>query len=488
MARHQSLADAIAELVHDGDTVALEGFTHLIPFAAGHEIIRQGRRDLTLVRMTPGPRLRPADRRRLRAQAVFSWGGNPGVGSLHRFRDAVENGWPAPLEIEEHSHAGHGQPLRRRRLRACRSRSCAATPAPTCPTHTTRSQPITCPFTGEELTAVPALNPDVAIIHAQRADRAGQRQLWGITGVQKEAVLGADALARHRRGDRRRARAAAAARSCCRRWVVDRACAEVPGGAQPVLRAGLLRARQRLLPGVGRDQPRPRRASSAWLRRARAATGCRMSDDRPDRRRDDDRRRRPRAARRHVLLRRHRPAQHRRRTSPAARTPPTSCWSTSPGTIGAKPPRLPLSIGDGDAGRDRRRRSSSVPEIFNYWLQPGRIDVGFLGAAQIDRFGNINTTVIGDYDAPEGPAARRRRRAGDRRLLRRGDRRSCGTARARSSSGSTSSPRSGTATARATASGSACAARARRRSSPTSACSSPTRRRRARPHRTCTRA
>ncbi len=112
------LADAIAELVRDGDTVALEGFTHLIPVAAGHEIIRQGRRDLTLIRMTPDIVYDQLIGAGCARRLVFSWGGNPGVGSLHRFRDAVEHGWPRPLEIEEHSHAGHGQPLRRRRVRA----------------------------------------------------------------------------------------------------------------------------------------------------------------------------------------------------------------------------------------------------------------------------------------------------------------------------------------------------------------------------------
>ena len=118
---------------------------------------------------------------------TFSWGGNPGVGSLHRFRDAVENGWPQPLEIEEHSHAGMADALRRPARRGCRSACCAATSAPTCRRTPRRSRRSTCPFTGEQLTAVPALNPDVAVIHAQQADRAGNVQMWGLVGVQKEA-------------------------------------------------------------------------------------------------------------------------------------------------------------------------------------------------------------------------------------------------------------------------------------------------------------
>jgi glutaconate CoA-transferase subunit A len=183
-----SLTDAVADLVHDGDTVALEGFTHLIPVAAGHEIIRQGRRDLTLVRMTPDIVYDQLIGAGCARKLIFSWAGNPGVGSLHRFRDAVQNRWPLPLEIEEHSHAGManryvagaaGLPFAV--LRGYSGTDLAA--------HTATVKPITCPFTGEVLTAVPALNPDVGIVHAQRADRAGNVQLWGIAGVHKEVVL-----------------------------------------------------------------------------------------------------------------------------------------------------------------------------------------------------------------------------------------------------------------------------------------------------------
>src|SRR5262245_34250257 len=106
MARVVSLAEAVSELVHDGDTVAMEGFTHLIPFAAAHEVIRQGRRALTLVRMAPYLIYDQLIGAGCARELIFSWGGNPGVGALHRFRDAVSDGWPRPLEIEEHSHAG----------------------------------------------------------------------------------------------------------------------------------------------------------------------------------------------------------------------------------------------------------------------------------------------------------------------------------------------------------------------------------------------
>jgi len=188
MAEIVPLTDAIAAAVHDGDTVAMEGFTHLIPFAAAQEVVRQGRRDLTLVRMTPDIVYDQLIGMGCARRLVFSWGGNPGVGSLHRFRDAVENGWPAPLEVEEHSHAGMAN-----RYAAGASglpfavlRGYAGTDLPV---HGATVKPITCPFTGEVLTAVPALRPDVAVVHAQRADRRGNVQLWGIVGIQKEAVL-----------------------------------------------------------------------------------------------------------------------------------------------------------------------------------------------------------------------------------------------------------------------------------------------------------
>jgi glutaconate CoA-transferase, subunit A len=189
-ARIVSLRSAVAELVHDGDTIALEGFTHLIPMAAGHELLRQGRRNLTLVRMTPDIVYDQLIGAGCARKLVFSWGGNPGVGSLHRFRDAVEHGWPAPLELEEHSHAG---------MAAAYAAGASGLPfgvlrgyAGTDLVGRTPSlSEIECPFTGERLAAVRAVRPDVGIVHAQQADTAGNVQLWGITGVQKETVLAA---------------------------------------------------------------------------------------------------------------------------------------------------------------------------------------------------------------------------------------------------------------------------------------------------------
>ena len=190
MAEFLSLADAVAQNVRDGDTVAMEGFTHLIPHAAGHELIRQGKRDLTLVRMTPDVIYDQLIGAGCARRLVFSWGGNPGVGSLPRFRDAVEKGWPHALEIEEHSHAG----MATRYVAGASGlpfgilRGYVGTDLPA---HTSTIATVECPFTGEQLTAVPALRPDVTVIHAQQADRDGNVGLWGIQGVQKEAVLAA---------------------------------------------------------------------------------------------------------------------------------------------------------------------------------------------------------------------------------------------------------------------------------------------------------
>jgi len=188
MARITSLAEAVGAAVHDGDTVAVEGFTHLIPHAAGHEIIRQGRKNLTLIRMTPDLVYDQLIGMGCADRLIFSWGGNPGVGSLHRFRDAVENGWPNKLEIVEHSHAAMANAY---------EAGAAGLPCAVfrgyiggdLPKVNPNVKYITCPFTGEKLAAIPAHRPDVAVIHAQRADKAGNVMIEGVLGVQKEAVL-----------------------------------------------------------------------------------------------------------------------------------------------------------------------------------------------------------------------------------------------------------------------------------------------------------
>jgi glutaconate CoA-transferase, subunit A len=190
MSRFLSLAAAVEDVLRDGDAVAMEGFTHLIPHAAGHEVIRQARRHLTLIRMTPDLIYDQLIGMGCADRLVFSWGGNPGVGSLHRLRDAVENGWPRPLALEEHSHAAMANAYEA----AAAGLPCAIFRGyigVELPRVNPNIKRVTCPFTGEELAAVPALRPDVAVVHALKADRAGNVLFEGIVGVQKQAVLAA---------------------------------------------------------------------------------------------------------------------------------------------------------------------------------------------------------------------------------------------------------------------------------------------------------
>jgi glutaconate CoA-transferase, subunit A len=190
LAQFTSLREAVADLISDGDTVAMEGFTDLIPFAAGHELIRQRKRDLAVSRLTPDLIYDQLIGAGCVRKFIFSWGGNPGVGSLHRLRDAVENSHPGPLELEEHSHAG----MAARYVAGASGLPFGVLRGYTGTDLSGRSATVrmlTCPFTGEDLAAVAALRPDVAVIHAQQADREGNVAMWGITGVQKEAVLAA---------------------------------------------------------------------------------------------------------------------------------------------------------------------------------------------------------------------------------------------------------------------------------------------------------
>src|SRR5215469_3303157 len=188
-----SLQEIIDQYIHDGQSVALEGFTHLIPFAAGHEILRQKKRDLHLIRMTPDLVYDQLIGCGCARELTFSWGGNPGVGSLYRLRDAVEHGWPQPLAIHEHSHAG---------MAAAYSAGAARLPfgvlrgyaGTDLPRVNPQIRSVLCPYTGEELATVPALNPDVTILHAQTADRHGNVRIDGIVGAAKEAALAAQRL------------------------------------------------------------------------------------------------------------------------------------------------------------------------------------------------------------------------------------------------------------------------------------------------------
>lgn len=190
MSRVQSLAEAVESNIRDGDTVSMEGFTHLIPHAAGHEIIRQGRKRLTLIRMTPDLIYDQLIGMGCAEKLIFSWGGNPGVGSLHRLRDAIENGWPNKLEIAEHSHAAMANAYEAgaANLPFAVFRGYIGTDLPKV---NPAIRSVTCPYTGEKLATVPSHRPDVAVIHALKADREGNVMLEGILGVQKEAVLAA---------------------------------------------------------------------------------------------------------------------------------------------------------------------------------------------------------------------------------------------------------------------------------------------------------
>jgi len=185
-----TMREAVAAHVRDGDTVVIEGFTHLICFAAGHEIIRQKRRDLTLCRLTPDLIYDQMIAAGCARKLVFSWAGNPGAGSLHAFRRAAE-GKGLPLELEEYSHFGMVARLSAgaARLPFWTMRNYMGTDLP-------RVNPmirsVSCPYTGEQLSTVPALNPDVTIVHAQRADAQGNAQIWGLLGVQKEAAFASD--------------------------------------------------------------------------------------------------------------------------------------------------------------------------------------------------------------------------------------------------------------------------------------------------------
>ena len=263
MAEIVSLREAVAGLIHDGDQVAMEGFTHLIPSAAGHEVARQGHRDLTLVRMTPDLIYDQLIGIGAAKKLIFSWGGNPGVGSLHRLREAVEVGWPHQLEIEEHSHAdlANAYVAGAANLPFAVMRGYIGSDLPKV---NPLLKTITCPFTGEVLAAVPSLRPDVTVIHAQKADRRGNVLMWGIVGVQKEAALAAkrtivtveeivDTLE-------------APPNACILpRWALSAVCVE-PGGAFPSYAQGYYDRDNRFYPAWDKIA-RNRDTFLAWMKR-----------------------------------------------------------------------------------------------------------------------------------------------------------------------------------------------------------------------------
>ncbi len=190
MSKFQPLKQAVAENLSDGDVVAFEGFTHLIPHAAAHEAIRQGFKDLTLVRMTPDVVYDQMIGMGMASRLIFSYAGNPGVGLLRRLRDAVENGWPNAVAVEEHSHAAMANAY---------EAGAAGLPCAVFRGYkgaglkevNPNIREVTCPFTGEVLAAIPSVRPDVSFIHAQKANKKGDILIEGIIGIQKEAVLAA---------------------------------------------------------------------------------------------------------------------------------------------------------------------------------------------------------------------------------------------------------------------------------------------------------
>lgn len=230
MAEFMKLDEAIAKYLSAGDQIAFEGFTHLIPYAVGHAVIRANIGNLTLIRMTPDIIYDQMIGMGLARKLIFSYAGNPGVGLLQRVRDAVENSWPQPLELEEHSHAAMANAYQS----GASGLPCAvfrgyqgASLVDVNP----NIKSVECPFTGESLAAVPSIQPDVTFIHAQKSDRQGNVLIEGILGVQKEAVLGAKRaiVTVEEITDELRAHPNACVLP---RWTID-AIVRVPGGANP---------------------------------------------------------------------------------------------------------------------------------------------------------------------------------------------------------------------------------------------------------------
>jgi glutaconate CoA-transferase, subunit A len=259
-----SLREAIATYVKDGASLALEGFTHLIPFAAGHEIIRQQRRGLHLIRMTPDLVYDQMIGMGCAARLTFSWGGNPGVGSLHRLRDAVERGWPQPLALSEFTHAEMAVAYQAGAsgLPCAVMRRHAATDLAEVPGAVVRE--LHCPFTGEALALVPAVNPDVCILHAQQIDARGNVLIRGIVGAAKEAALAARQLLVTVE-ERVEALHADMNALILPSWVVT-AASVVPGGAYPSYAQGYY-PRDNAFYLAWDEIARERASFSAWMER-----------------------------------------------------------------------------------------------------------------------------------------------------------------------------------------------------------------------------
>ena len=422
------MRDAVAALVRDGDTVVIEGFTHLICFAAGHEIIRQRRRELTLCRLTPDLIYDQMIAAGCARKLVFSWAGNPGAGSLHAFRRAVEGKGGPPLELEEYSHFGMVGRLSAgaARLPFWPMRNYMGTDLPVA---NPRIATVQCPYTGERLATVPALNPDVTIVHAQRADAQGNTQIWGLLGVQKEAAFASSRVivVVEELVDERVIRADPN-RTVIPGLAVDAVVVE-PWGAHPSYAQGYYDRDNEFYVGWEKISREPA-ALAAYL--DEFVYGVR------DRSEYVARTRRARAAPgRHAGVRRGELWVLSTPAMPVTYTPaemmaavaarelrdgevvfvgiglpnlacnlarathaPNLVLIYESGAVGAVPERLPVSIGDPSLVTGSLM-VCGMADVFQSLLQNGRIEVGFLGGAQIDRYGNINTTVVGSYDRPE---------------------------------------------------------------------------------------
>ena len=427
MSTFTTLSDAIARFVRPGHRVALEGFTHLIPFAAGHEIIRQGLTDLTLVRMTPDLLYDQMIGSGCARKLVFSWGGNPGVGSLHRLRDAVERGWPRPLEIEEHSHSAmaHAYAAGAAGMPSAFFRGYFGSDL-------AKVNPnikfIDCPFTGERLASVPAHRPDVTIVHAQKADRSGNVLLEGIIGVQKEAVLAARAAIVTVEEIVDRFEGLGTNAVILPSWTVN-AIVAVPGGAHPSYAHGYY-ARDNAFYVAWDAISRDRDSFQRWIDGAR--------DDRAAR---DVRRARARGRSAEAGMTGAPYTAAEMMTVAAARAlgnddicfvgiglPSAACnlarLTHAPrltlvyesGTLETKPTVLPLSIGDGELC-ETALTTVSVPEMFQD-LAAGRAHLGRLPWRRADRpLRQPEQHRHRPLRQAQSPPARERRRDRDRDRL-----------------------------------------------------------------------
>lgn len=386
MAPCVALREAVDALIQDGDVVALEGCAHLTPFAAGHEIARAGKRNLTLVRIAPdliGDQLIGMGRV---AKLVFAWSANPDVGPLHRFRDAVEHGWPRPLAVEERRRADmvNAYVAGAAGLPFAVMRGLAGSDLPGC---RDRVRFVQCPFTGEEFAAVASIRPDVTVIHAQQADRQGNVLIWGILGVQKEAVLAAKRVivTVEEIVDELEIWPNACVLPA---WAITAVC-HVPGGAWPSYTQGYGERDDRFY-RVWDEISRDRETFRAWMQRYVLDT----EDMAGFRRVLTETARGQGSGKAGASTRRGYSADEMMTVAAARmlRNGAVCLVGTGLPTTAADLARLTHAP---DLALLRESDTTGMVEICRYWVQGGRIGTGLLEAAQIDRFGNLNNSIVG---------------------------------------------------------------------------------------------